>query len=170
MCIRDRECIDQLKVLRVDHGVRSTEDPTLVSWLAQQHTSDQNSKFYGAAHQTPVTVCPLSNYKLQVFKDPTTTSIIDMLDLGIMATVNSDDPAYFGGYATENYLFLLTYLNRMVAKARPIDLADVFRLCKNGFHASVLPASQKAAFLAQVDDFFLADPGLLYKSFNLTRP
>lgn len=159
------ECINNIKCIRVDHGVRSIEDPQLVSYLSTPQTSQEILKFYGQPHQIPVTVCPLSNYKLDVFPDPTRTNIIEMLDMGIMATVNSDDPAYFGGYVTENYLMLLKYLNSQVAKGRPIDLADIKRLCINGFNASVLPIDKKLAYINEVNNYFLTSPGLLYKNY-----
>jgi adenosine deaminase len=159
------ECIKNIKCIRVDHGVRSIEDPQLVSYLATPQTSPQILKFYGEPHQIPVTVCPLSNYKLAVFPDPTRTNIVEMLDMGIVATVNSDDPAYFGGYVTENYLMLLKNLDSTVAKGRPIDLADIKRLCLNGFNASVLPTSKKLAYINEVNNYFLTSPGLLYKTF-----
>ena len=159
------QCIKDLKCIRIDHGVRAPEDPQLVTFMSTPSTRPELTKFYGHPHKTPVTVCPLSNYKLDVFPDPTRTSIIEMLDLGLMATVNSDDPAYFGGYVTENYLMLLKDLNPHVAKGRPIDLADVKRLCLNGFMASVLPMNKKLEYLEGVNNYFLTTPGLLYKKF-----
>jgi adenosine deaminase len=159
------ECIENLKCIRVDHGVRSIEDPQLVTFMATPSTRPELMKFYGQPHKTPITVCPLSNYKLDVFPDPTRTNIVEMLDLGLMATVNSDDPAYFGGYVTENYLMLLKNLNPHIAKGRPIDLADIKRLCLNGFMASVLPMDKKLKYLEGVNNYFLTSPGLLYKEF-----
>jgi adenosine deaminase len=80
--------LDVLKVERIDHGVRCVEDPALVERLAKE--------------RMPLTVCPLSNVKLCVFKTwPSTTCAL--LDAGLCATVNSDDPAYFGGYLNENF-------------------------------------------------------------------
>ena len=159
------QCINDLKCIRIDHGVRAPEDPQLVTFMSTPGTRPELMEFYGHPHKTPVTVCPLSNYKLDVFPDPTRTSIIEMLDLGLMATVNSDDPAYFGGYVTENYLMLLKDLNPHVAKGRPIDLADVKRLCLNGFMASVLPIDKKLGYIEGVNNYFLTTPGLLYKDF-----
>lgn len=159
------ECIENLKCIRVDHGVRSTEDPQLVTFMSSPSTRPKILKFYGYPHQTPITVCPLSNYKLDVFPDPTRTNIVEMLDLGLMATVNSDDPAYFGGYVTENYLMLLKYLDPHIAKGRPIDLADIKRLCLNGFMASVLPMDKKLEYIDEVNNYFITTPGLLYKNF-----
>ena len=120
-------------------------------------------KFYHQPHPIPITVCPLSNYKLKVFPDPTKTNIVDLLDLGVMATVNSDDPAYFGGYVTENYMFLLKSLSPKVAKAKPITLSRIFQLVQNGFKASILPLGQKNQYLSELHNYFLTAPGLLYK-------
>ena len=159
------EAIDLLKCIRIDHGVRTIEDPELVSYMSTPQTQPHILKAYGKPNVIPITVCPMSNYKLNVFPDPTQINIIKILDLGIAATVNSDDPAYFGGYATENYLFLIKNLNCNVAKSRPIDLADIRRLCMNGFEASLLPPAKKIAYMKEVNDYFLTVPGDLYKQF-----
>lgn len=160
------EAIDNLHVFRIDHAVRSIEDPELVSYMATPQNNEQMQMAFGGPHPLPATVCPLSNYKLKVFADPTKTDIIQMLDLGIMATVNSDDPAYFGGYITENYMFLLKYLNPKVAKGRPINLADIRRLCLNGFNASLLSQSKKLSYIKEVNNYFLTTPGLLFNDFR----
>lgn len=83
----------------------------------------------------PLTVCPMSNYKLKVYNNPEDHNIGELLDLGIMVTINSDDPAYFGGYVSANYEFLLKYSK----PNRQITLADIKRLVENGFLASFLP-------------------------------
>ena len=129
------EAINKLKCIRIDHGVQSIKDPNLLAYMQSKHNNSQSIAAWGSPWPIPITVCPLSNYKLKVFADPTTTNIIDLLDIGLTATVNSDDPAYFGGYVTENYLFLLKALSPTVAKERPVNLADIFRLAKNGFNA-----------------------------------
>jgi len=85
-----RQALERLKVSRIDHGVRSLEDPELVEMLIQ--------------NQVPLTVCPLSNVKLGVFPSMAEHNLKRMLDLGLCVTVNSDDPAYFGGYMTENFM------------------------------------------------------------------
>lgn len=157
------QAIDDLKVVRVDHGIRAIEDPSLLSLMGKPNSSDHILKFYHQPHPIPVTVCPLSNYKLKVFPDPSQTNIVDLLNLGIMATVNSDDPAYFGGYITANYNFLLKYLNPSVAQAGPINLSHIFKLARNGFEASILPLRQKNQFLAELHDYFLTVPGTLYR-------
>lgn len=86
------EALDLLKVSRIDHGVRAAEDPKLLERLIEE--------------QIPLTVCPLSNVKLCVFKDMAEHNILHMLEIGVKVTVNSDDPAYFGGYVTENFMAL----------------------------------------------------------------
>ena len=86
------EALDLLKVKRIDHGVRAAEDPRLLERLIDE--------------QIPLTVCPLSNVKLRVFKDMSEHNILKLLEMGVKVTVNSDDPAYFGGYVTENFVAL----------------------------------------------------------------
>ena len=159
-------CIDKLKCIRIDHAVRVVEDPGLISYMSTPQTTPEIIQFFQVPHLLPATVCPLSNYKLDVFPDPTRTNIVEMLDLGLMATVNSDDPAYFGGYVTENYIFLLKSLNSKSAKGRPVDLADIRRMVINGFLASVLPMEEKLAYISSVNNYFLKNPGNLYKSFS----
>ena len=159
------EAIEDLKCVRIDHGVRVVEDPQMVATMAIPRETAEIISAYHQRQKIPATVCPLSNYKLKVFSDPTETNIVKMLDLGIMATVNSDDPAYFGGYVAENYLFLLRYLAPGIAKSRPIDLADVYRLCVNGFEASWLGLAEKNRFVNEVVEYFIDNPGLLYKDF-----
>lgn len=86
------EALDLLKVSRIDHGVRASEDPRLMQRLIDE--------------QIPLTVCPLSNTKLRVFEDMSQHNILELLERGLKVTVNSDDPAYFGGYVTENFYAL----------------------------------------------------------------
>jgi len=86
------EALDLLKVKRIDHGVRAAEDPKLLERLIEE--------------QIPLTVCPLSNVKLRVFQDMAEHNILKLLEMGVKVTVNSDDPAYFGGYVTENFMAL----------------------------------------------------------------
>jgi adenosine deaminase len=86
------QALDLLKVSRIDHGVRAAEDPRLMQRLIDE--------------QIPLTVCPLSNTKLKVFEHMGQHNILDMLEMGVKVTVNSDDPAYFGGYVTENFIAL----------------------------------------------------------------
>lgn len=98
------QALDLLKVSRIDHGVRAAEDPKLIARLIEQ--------------QIPLTVCPLSNTKLKVFADMRQHNILDLLEQGVKVTVNSDDPAYFGGYVTENFMALHDGLGMTEAQAR----------------------------------------------------
>ena len=98
------EALNLLKVSRIDHGVRAAEDPRLVERLIEE--------------QIPLTVCPLSNTKLRVFDDMRQHNILQLLEQGVKVTVNSDDPAYFGGYVTENFMALHESLGMTEAQAR----------------------------------------------------
>ncbi|WP_020396262.1 adenosine deaminase [Thiolinea disciformis] len=123
-----KEALDLLQVKRIDHGVRCVEDPALVERLIQI--------------QTPLTVCPLSNIKLCVFKDMRDHNILHLLDKGVKVTINSDDPAYFGGYMTENFIAVADALH--MSKAQAIELAQ------NSFEASFLPPSEKKTWVAKL--------------------
>jgi adenosine deaminase len=125
------QAINDLKVSRIDHGVRSLEDPALI-----RHLKD---------HRIPLTVCPLSNVKLRVFPDLESHNLKGMLDHGLVATVNSDDPAYFGGYIADNL--------HQVAKALSLSQAEQINLAKNSIEASFLSHAEKSAYLAQIDGF-----------------
>jgi len=131
------EALDILKVRRIDHGVRSIEDERLVSRLVEE--------------QIPLTVCPLSNVKLQVFPNLKSHNLKQLLDRGLLVTVNSDDPAYFGGYVAEN----------LAASAEALDLRrdQVLQLAKNSFVASFLTDVQKRAYLDELARF-AAQPSL----------
>ncbi len=98
------EALDLLKVSRIDHGVRAAEDPKLIERLIDE--------------QIPLTVCPLSNTKLCVFDDMSQHNILQLLEQGVKVTVNSDDPAYFGGYVTENFMALHDSLGMTEDQAR----------------------------------------------------
>lgn len=98
------EALDLLKVSRIDHGVRAAEDPRLIARLIDE--------------QIPLTVCPLSNTKLRVFDDMSQHNILQLLEQGVKVTVNSDDPAYFGGYVTENFMALYESLGMTEQQAR----------------------------------------------------
>jgi adenosine deaminase len=124
-----REALDVLGAERVDHGVRCLEDPALVARLA--------------AENVPLTVCPLSNVKLRVVARLEDHPLRLMLKAGLRATVNSDDPAYFGGYADENY--------RRVARALNLTKAELARLAKNSFLSSWLTDAEKSRHLAAFD-------------------
>jgi adenine deaminase len=124
------EALDELKVQRIDHGVRCLEDPKLVRILATQ--------------RIPLTVCPLSNVKLGVFPDLESHPLKTMLEKGLLATVNSDDPAYFGGYLNENFI--------AAQKALRLTRADLIRLVRNSFEASFLPKKKKLDHLRKIED------------------
>jgi adenosine deaminase len=131
-----QSALDVLHVERIDHGVRVLEDAALTARVARE--------------QIALTVCPLSNTKLRVFDRMQDHNLVQLLDAGLMATVNSDDPAYFGGYMNDN--FIATF------EALPLGLSHARRLARNSFQASFLPPEQKQQFLAEVDAFFAAIP------------
>lgn len=127
--------LDVLQVERIDHGVRSLESPALVQRLA--------------AMKMPLTVCPLSNVKLCVFPTLAAHNLKALLDAGLVATVNSDDPAYFGGYIGENFVQTFAALPALTS-------AHAYTLAKNSFDASFATPAQKAAWTAQLDAAFAA--------------
>ena len=129
------QALDDLKVSRVDHGVRCVEDPKLVERLREE--------------QIPLTVCPLSNVKLRVFDSIQDHNLKRMLELGLRVTVNSDDPAYFGGYMDENF--------EAVREGLDLSRKDVYRLAKNSFQASFLDAAKKQQLLKELDDYFASN-------------
>ncbi|MCG2582803.1 adenosine deaminase [Massilia sp. TS11] len=124
--------LDVLQVERIDHGVRILEDAALTARVAQA----------GIA----LTVCPLSNVKLCVFPEMGAHNLVQLLDAGLAATINSDDPAYFGGYMNANF--------EAAFDALPLGLAHAQRLARNSFQAAFLPPAAKQAFLAEVDTYF----------------
>lgn len=123
------EAIDVLGVERVDHGVRSLEDPVLVKRLARD--------------RIPLTVCPLSNLKLGVVSQLADHPLQRMLDSDLVVTVNSDDPAYFGGYVGENYTVIQSALN--------LSEAEVKAVARNGFTAALMSDDERAKALAAFD-------------------
>lgn len=126
------QALDVLKVSRIDHGVRCVEDPKLVERLGKD--------------RVPLTVCPLSNVRLRVFDSMEEHPLKRMLDAGLCVTVNSDDPAYFGGYVDQNYL--------AAVEALRLSREDVHQLAKNSFEASFLDAEEKRRLSAELDDYF----------------
>ncbi|MEQ1931703.1 MAG: adenosine deaminase [Parvularculaceae bacterium] len=124
-----REALDLLAIDRLDHGNRSLEDETLITRLRET--------------QMTLTVCPLSNLKLCVVKDMRAHPLKRMLDLGLRATVNSDDPAYFGGYMAANY--------NAVIEALDLTRDDLRALARNSFLGSFLSEGEKRAHLAAVE-------------------
>jgi adenosine deaminase len=129
------EAIDLVKVDRIDHGNRALEDPALVERLVRDGTT--------------LTVCPLSNLKLCVVMDLKDHPMKRMLQLGLKATCNSDDPAYFGGYVGDNYL--------KTAHAVGLDRNDIVTLAKNSFTGSFLDKATVARHVAAVDAFAAAN-------------
>lgn len=126
--------LDTLHVERIDHGVRSEEDPALMQRLAQQ--------------RTPLTVCPLSNLKLCVVKDMAEHNLARLLDAGLAVTVNSDDPAYFGGYMNANY--------HAVARALDLSREQVLQLARNGIDACFLADEEKATLHQELEQYAAA--------------
>jgi len=125
------QALDNLRVDRIDHGNRSLEDPKLVKRLVDE--------------RKVLTVCPLSNYKLQVVKNRQDHPLKRMLDMGLKATVNSDDPAYFGGYLNENFAAVQAALN--------LSINDIHTLVLNSIEGSFLPEDEKAKFCIEVNEY-----------------
>ncbi|RFA29415.1 adenosine deaminase [Alkalilimnicola ehrlichii] len=123
------QALDDLKVARIDHGVRCEEDPALTRRLA--------------AEGIPLTICPLSNVKLAVFDDMVQHNLKRLMDQGLVVTLNSDDPAYFGGYIADNYLAAQAALG--------LTEADIRQLARNSITASFMPQARKEHWLAQID-------------------
>ena len=125
------EALDALKVSRIDHGNRSLEDEKLVERIVDE--------------QIALTVCPLSNLKLKVIDDLRDHPLKAMLDLGIKATLNSDDPAYFGGYINENFIQTTEALN--------LSKDDIYKLAKNSIEASFAEDERKSEMIKQLAEF-----------------
>lgn len=123
------EALNDLKTERIDHGVRSLEDPALVAELARR--------------RTPLTVCPLSNLKLCVVNDLRDHPMKRLLDAGLCATVNSDDPAYFGGYMNANFV--------QTVQALDLSREHVITLARNSFEASFVSDARRAELMALLD-------------------
>jgi adenosine deaminase len=123
------EAIDVLGVDRIDHGNRSMEDEALVARLARD--------------RMPLTMCPLSNLRLCVVDDLVRHPLKRLMDKGLIVTVNSDDPAYFGGYVGENY--------RAICQALALNHAELVQIGRNGFAASFMSGDEKAKALAAYD-------------------
>jgi adenosine deaminase len=132
-----REALDLLHVERVDHGVRSVEDPELLRRLA--------------AERIPLTVCPLSNVRLQVVPSLAEHALPRLIAAGVVTTISSDDPAYFGGYADDNYA--------AVADQFGLTAADLATLAHHAVEASFLPPERKAALDREVEEWLCAQTG-----------
>jgi adenine deaminase len=124
-----REAIDQLHVERIDHGVRCEEDPALVDELARKRIA--------------LTVCPLSNLKLRVIKSLSEHNLARLLRKGVHVTINSDDPAYFGGYIAENF--------RQAADALQLTARELLKLAENAAHAAFLPEAERMMIVANIE-------------------
>ncbi len=125
------EALDDLGALRIDHGVRCTEDEALVRRLVDE--------------QVPLTVCPFSNVRLRVFPSLEEHNLAVLLRRGLLVTVNSDDPAYFGGYVADNL--------EATAHALHLSSSEVLQLARNSFTASFLDDGEKRRHLDAVDRF-----------------
>jgi adenosine deaminase len=128
------EALDDLGVRRIDHGVRCLEDDDLVERLVRD--------------RVPLTVCPLSNVRLAVFPSMADHTIGELLDRGLCVTVNSDDPAYFGGYVGDNY--------RAIAEELGLDRDQLATLARNSFEAAVLDDDERGRHLAALEAFVRA--------------
>ncbi|MFJ3220063.1 adenosine deaminase [Kitasatospora sp. NPDC086801] len=125
------EALDVLGVERIDHGLRCLEDGELVARLVRE--------------QVPLTLCPLSNVRLRCIDTLTDHPLREMLEAGLLVTVNSDDPAYFGGYVDDNF--------RAVQQALALDEETLRRLAANSFRASFIDDERRAELLAEVEEF-----------------
>ena len=126
--------LDVLHAERIDHGVQSLKDPALVARLA--------------AARIPLTVCPFSNVKLCVFEDLSQHNLRELLDAGLAAMINSDDPAYFGGYLNDNFVDTFAALG--------LDARHAYILARNSFEASFASAAEKSADIDALDAHFSA--------------
>ena len=126
------EAINLLKVSRIDHGNRSLDDDQLIKYIAEK--------------QIPLTVCPLSNLELKVVEDLKDHPLLQLMEAGVMVTINSDDPAYFDGYMNENYIQISTALN--------FSKKQIAQLAKNSFKASFLPDKKKEKLNSQVENYY----------------
>lgn len=123
------EALDLLGVERIDHGVRAAEDPALMARLARE--------------QVALTVCPLSNVKLCVFQRLEQHNLKQLLDAGLKVTINSDDPAYFGGYIAQNYVD--------TARALGLSRAELKRIARNSLEASFVPEALRQPWFERLD-------------------
>ncbi len=124
--------LDVLKIERIDHGVQCIKDPALVKRLAKE--------------RIPLTVCPLSNLKLRVFPDLARHNLGQLLDAGLVASVNSDDPAYFGGYINENFV--------QIFAATGLSAQHAWQLAANSFEGSFATVSTKAGYMDRLNESF----------------
>jgi adenosine deaminase len=125
------QALELLRVARVDHGIRSLEDPALVNYLV--------------ANRIPLTVCPLSNVRLRVVDTIADHPLPEMLERGLCVTINSDDPAYFGGYVDDNFA--------AVRDAFDLSADQLATLARNAVSASFLPADRRAPLIAEIEEW-----------------
>ena len=125
------QALKLLKAERIDHGVRCVEDAALVEYLVKE--------------QVPLTVCPLSNIKLRIFNNLPQHNFKQLLNLGLCVTINSDDPAYFGGYIEDNF--------RALHASHGLDFQDICKITRNAFNASFLTPLEKQKHLDELDEF-----------------
>lgn len=126
-----KNSIEYLKVDRIDHGNKSCQNPELAKRIARD--------------QIPLTICPLSNIKLKNVPSMEQHTVKKMLDMGMMVTINSDDPAYFGGYINENILLVHEFFN--------LSKAEIVKLARNSFEASFISLEEKKNFFKILDEF-----------------
>jgi adenosine deaminase len=129
------DALDEIKAERIDHGVRAIEDPALLVRLARE--------------RVPLTVCPLSNIRLCVYPDMARHPLRRLMETDVLVTINSDDPAYFGGYVNANYL--------AAQEAFGLTKAELATLAKNSFTASWLSDEEKNAQIKEIDDYVTAN-------------
>jgi adenosine deaminase len=132
-----RGALDVLGAERIDHGVRSLEDPHLVDRLRRE--------------QIPITVCPMSNVALQVVSGLSDHPLPAMIEAGLLVSINSDDPAYFGGYIGDNY--------RETQAALGLEDVTLVELARNSIQSSFLDATRKTVLLAEIDAVSAGDEG-----------
>lgn len=125
------QALKLLKAERIDHGVRCVEDAVLVEYLVKE--------------QVPLTVCPLSNIKLRIFDNLRQHNFKQLMNLGLCVTINSDDPAYFGGYIEDNF--------RALHAAHGLNFQDMYKIARNAFNASFLTPLEKQKHLDELDEF-----------------
>lgn len=126
-----RDALDVLKVERIDHGIRAVDDPALIERLAKDSTT--------------LTICPLSNVRLCTVKTLAEHPLRRLLEAGVKVTINSDDPAYFGGYLHENY--------RATAEALNLTKAELTEIAANSFRGAFLSDAEKQHWLARIDSY-----------------
>ena len=132
-----REALDLLKVSRIDHGIAAARDPDLVAELARR--------------DIPLTVCPLSNLRLKVVADLSVHPLKDLLRAGVLITVNSDDPPYFGGWVTENLL--------ACQQAMDLTRDDIVQIARNGFKAAIMPEDMRTAAIRHLEEYVAQNAG-----------